>query len=69
MYIPFILVFLFKNVLVGPLKTTINLNDEEIQLLVNYFENSNSQVQYGEFCQMIHNEKSDLHEGKIELNT
>lgn len=55
--------------MVGPLKTTINLNDEDIQLLVNYFENSNGQVQYGEFCQMVHNDKSDLHEGKIKLIT
>lgn len=54
---------MFKNVLAGPFKTTINLNDEEIQLLVKYFENSNHQVRYGEFCQMIHNE-IDLNKSK-----
>lgn len=46
----------------GPLQTIMNLNDEEIQLLVNYFEKPNGQVQYEEFCQMIHNE-SNLNKG------
>lgn len=50
----------------GPLQTIINLNDEEIQLLVNYFEKPNGQVQYGEFCQMIHNE-SNLSKGITKL--
>lgn len=48
----------------GPLKTTINLSDEEIQLLENYFENPNGQVQYAQFCKMIHNE-DNLKEGNL----
>ncbi|XP_050428353.1 uncharacterized protein LOC126838198 [Adelges cooleyi] len=44
----------FENVLSGPLKTTIDLNYEEIQLLVLRFCESQDHVRYGEFCQMVH---------------
>ncbi|XP_026811180.1 uncharacterized protein LOC113552511 [Rhopalosiphum maidis] len=62
----FVTVFKFKNALSGPLKSIIDLNDEEIQFLVSYFENSNGQVPYGQFCEIIH--ESGLPKNKDELN-
>ncbi|KAF0771867.1 EF-hand domain-containing protein [Aphis craccivora] len=58
----YVSVFKFKNTLSGPLKSIINLNDEEIQLLVSYFEKSNGQVPYGQFCELIHEPNLPINE-------
>jgi len=54
---------IFENALSGPLKSIVKLNDEEIQFLVSYFENSNGQVPYGQFCEIIHNDLPKTNEG------
>lgn len=61
----FTLVIIFKSALSGPLKSIIKLNDEEIQFLVSYFENSNGQVPYGQFCEIIHNDLPKINEGMM----
>ncbi|XP_050532651.1 uncharacterized protein LOC126900763 [Daktulosphaira vitifoliae] len=52
--IGFITINQFKTVLSGPLKTIIDLSDDEIELLVQCFCEPNGNLRYVEFSQMVH---------------
>lgn len=45
------------------LESIVKLNDGEIQFLVSYFENSNGQGPYVQFCEIIHDDLPKTNEG------